>query len=49
MRFSEDRLAAFQNGTSTANAATRTGRRSLQVLFRPPVELIFRGDWELVR
>ncbi|VDM27958.1 unnamed protein product [Toxocara canis] len=25
------------------------GRRSLQVLFRPPLELIFRGDWESAR
>uniref|UniRef100_F1L464 UBX domain-containing protein 7 n=2 Tax=Ascaris TaxID=6251 RepID=F1L464_ASCSU len=45
---SEDHLAAFQNGNSQGST-THGGRRSLQVLFRPPLELIFRGEWESAR
>ncbi|MFH4982510.1 hypothetical protein AB6A40_009219 [Gnathostoma spinigerum] len=43
----EEQLAALRSGSSAPVNVNR--RASLQSLFRPPFELLFRGDWESAR
>lgn len=43
----EERLAMLRNGQG-ASDQTAVKRMTLQALFRPPVDIMFNGDWEAV-